>query len=54
MPAPTLSFEAPHKGRASHAGFRPEAGINAILAAAKAIAQLPQGHIDEETTGTSV
>lgn len=50
--APTLlSFEARIQGRASHAGFRPEAGINAILAAAKAIAQLPQGHIDEETTG---
>lgn len=50
--APTLlSFEARIQGRASHAGFRPEDGINAILAASKAIAQLPQGHIDAETTG---
>ena len=50
--APTLlSFEACIQGRASHAGFRPEDGINAIFAASKAIAQLPQGHIDEETTG---
>ena len=50
--APTLlSFEARVQGRASHAGFRPEDGINAILAASKAIAQLPQGHIDAETTG---
>ena len=50
--APTLlSFEARIQGRASHAGFRPEDGVNAVLAAAKAVAQLPQGHIDEETTG---
>lgn len=50
--APTiLSFEACIRGKASHAGFRPEDGVNAILAAANAIAQLPQGHIDEGTTG---
>lgn len=50
--APTiLSFEACIHGKASHAGFHPEDGIHAISAAAKAIAQLPQGHIDEETTG---
>lgn len=49
--APTLvSFEAVINGKAAHAGFRPEDGINSILAAAKAVAVLPQGHIDEVTT----
>ena len=49
--APTLvSFEAVINGKAAHAGFHPEDGINSILAAAKAIAVLPQGHIDEITT----
>ncbi len=37
-------------GRAAHAGMEPEKGINAILAAAKAIAALPLGRIDHETT----
>jgi len=37
-------------GRASHAGMEPEKGINAIRAAAKAIAVLPLGRIDHETT----
>ncbi len=49
--APTLvSFEATINGKAAHAGFHPEDGINSIFAAAKAIAVLPQGHIDEITT----
>ncbi len=49
--APTLvSFEAIINGKAAHAGFHPEDGINSILAAAKAVAVLPQGHIDEVTT----
>ncbi|MBO5153377.1 MAG: M20/M25/M40 family metallo-hydrolase [Eubacterium sp.] len=49
--APTLiSFQATVNGVAAHAGFAPEAGINAIAAAADAIAALPQGRIDEETT----
>lgn len=38
------------KGRASHAGMSPEDGINAIVAAARAIAIMPTGRIDEETT----
>ncbi|MDR3600493.1 MAG: M20/M25/M40 family metallo-hydrolase [Desulfosporosinus sp.] len=38
------------KGKASHAGFTPEDGISAIVVAAKAIASLPTGRIDEETT----
>lgn len=37
-------------GRAAHAGMCPEEGINAIQAAAKAIASLQLGRIDEETT----
>jgi len=37
-------------GRAAHAGMCPEAGINAIQAAAQAIAGLKLGRIDEETT----
>lgn len=45
-----LSFSARVKGRASHAGFEPEAGVNAITAAAHAVAALRQGRIDEETT----
>ena len=37
-------------GRASHAGMEPEKGINAIRAAADAIAELRLGRIDHETT----
>lgn len=37
-------------GRAAHAGINPEDGVNAIQAAAAAIADLPLGRIDEETT----
>ena len=37
-------------GRAAHAGLRPEDGRSAILAAAHAIAAMPQGRIDEQTT----
>jgi tripeptide aminopeptidase len=37
-------------GRAAHAGINPEDGVNAIQAAARAIADLPLGRIDEETT----
>ncbi|MFH2010794.1 MAG: M20/M25/M40 family metallo-hydrolase [bacterium] len=38
------------KGKAAHAGMEPEKGINAILAAAKAIAALEMGRLDHETT----
>ncbi len=49
--APSLiSFQVTVKGKASHAGFAPENGIHAIAAAAQAIARLPQGRIDGETT----
>ncbi len=37
-------------GRASHSGIAPEKGISAIAVAAKAIARLPLGRIDDETT----
>ncbi len=38
------------KGRSAHAGMEPEKGVNAILAAAKAIAALRLGRLDHETT----
>lgn len=37
-------------GRSAHAGVNPEDGISAIQVAAKAIARMPLGRIDEETT----
>jgi tripeptide aminopeptidase len=37
-------------GKAAHAGMAPEQGISAIKAAARAIARLPEGRIDHETT----
>jgi tripeptide aminopeptidase len=37
-------------GRAAHAGIRPEAGRSAIVAAAGAIAAMPLGRLDEQTT----
>lgn len=49
--APTiLSFSAQIEGKAAHAGFCPENGINAIAAAVCAVSRLPQGRMDEETT----
>lgn len=47
---PTLiSFSVSFTGKASHAGFAPEQGINAIAAASMWISQVKQGRIDEET-----
>lgn len=37
-------------GKAAHAGARPEEGVSAIMVAARAIAAMPHGRIDEETT----
>jgi tripeptide aminopeptidase len=45
-----LAFTADVRGKSSHAGFAPEKGIHAIAAAADAIAMMPMGQIDEETT----
>ena len=42
--------EARFRGVAAHAGVRPEDGRNAILAAARAIAAMPLGRLDEATT----
>lgn len=39
------------RGRMAHAGVNPEDGINAIRVAAEAIAAMPLGRIDAETTG---
>ena len=38
------------KGRAAHAGISPEEGRSAVVAAARAIADLRLGRLDEETT----
>jgi tripeptide aminopeptidase len=43
-----LRFEI--QGREAHAGIAPEKGISAIEVAARAIAAMPLGRIDEETT----
>lgn len=49
--APSLiSFCVTVTGKAAHAGFEPEKGIHAILAAAEAITNIPMGHVDEDTT----
>lgn len=44
------SFEVEFIGKAAHAGIAPETGINAIVAAAKAISMMKLGRIDSETT----
>jgi len=58
-PIGTAAVKAPYynhisfvvKGKSAHAGLAPEKGINAIYAAAKAIAALPfMGRIDEDST----
>ncbi len=38
------------RGTAAHAGVRPEEGCSAILAAARAVADMPLGRIDAQTT----
>jgi tripeptide aminopeptidase len=43
-------LEARFHGQAAHAGIRPESGRSAVLAAARAIASMRLGRIDEETT----
>jgi tripeptide aminopeptidase len=51
MASPTyFRLTADFHGRAAHAGIRPEDGRSAILAAARAIAQMPHGRIDASTT----
>jgi len=45
-----MRIDAEIRGRAAHAGLQPEQGVNAIVAAAQAIVNMPQGRYDEETT----
>ena len=42
--------DARFHGRPAHAGIRPEAGRSAIMAAARAIAAMPHGRVDAEST----
>ena len=44
------SLKVKFHGRAAHAGIEPENGQNALLMAARAIASLPWGRIDEQST----
>lgn len=46
MEAISITF----RGRKAHAGLEPEKGVNAIVAAGKAISQMHIGRIDTETT----
>ncbi|ARI77130.1 M20/M25/M40 family metallo-hydrolase [Halobacillus mangrovi] len=49
--APTQAkLNAVVKGKTAHAGVAPEKGISAITLASKAIAKMPLGRIDDETT----
>lgn len=49
--APSLiSFSIKLTGKASHAGFAPDDGINAIMVAAKAISEIRQGRVDDLST----
>ena len=43
-------IEAEFRGAAAHAGIRPQDGRSAVLAAARAIASLPHGRLDDDTT----
>lgn len=49
--APTLiGWTATVKGKAAHAGFSPEKGVNAISQAVQAVAVLSPGRLDDDTT----
>ncbi len=45
-----ITFKATFIGKAAHSGIAPEKGINAIVAAAKAISRIPIGRVDGTTT----
>ena len=47
---PTTAWRRSSTGVAAHAGIRPEQGRSAIVAAARAIAAMPTGRIDEQST----
>ena len=49
--APTLlRLDVTVRGRAAHAGFCPERGVNALRIAASALAEIPTGRVTEDTT----
>ncbi|HWD70453.1 MAG TPA: M20/M25/M40 family metallo-hydrolase [Solirubrobacteraceae bacterium] len=49
--APThMRIDAEIRGKAAHAGLHPEQGVNAVVAAARAIPNMPQGRFDDQTT----
>jgi tripeptide aminopeptidase len=49
--APTYyRLAADFRGKAAHAGIRPEDGRSAVLAAALAVAAMPLGRLDQQTT----
>ena len=49
--APTLlSVDVTVHGRAAHAGFAPEDGVNALSAAAAALSQIETGRVEADTT----
>jgi tripeptide aminopeptidase len=49
--APTHDvFHVTYRGKASHAAVAPEKGVNAISAAARAIARMTLGRLDDRTT----
>lgn len=48
--AGAATFEAKFWGKAAHAGVAPEQGVNAISLASKALARIPTGRIDADTT----
>ncbi len=49
--APTIySFSVTITGKAAHAGFSPELGVNAISIAAKALVRIPVGRLDSVST----
>lgn len=51
LQAPTiLSFQITVQGKASHAGFMPQAGVHAIGTAVSALQNLKNGWLDQETT----
>ncbi len=43
-------LDASFRGAAAHAGIRPEDGSSAILAAARAVSDMPLGRVSEDTT----
>ena len=45
-----LSLELDVTGKAAHAGFAPEEGVNALSIAARALARLETGHVEPDTT----